>query len=325
MADHFFGSMVIAPVPLIGDSGSTRAIYSISVNPGQDPTQRTNTTANVLVGPIVDPSGQKILFSHTGNLMEVSVTSTPGDEVMIWDGSTGVTGFCYSPDGNTILFTISDNATRHNLYTITADGTDQSGNEVSILADVSSRQVCGAHYNFSGTKIVFDVLLSSTSIGIWVCNADGSSPSQLSTSVTAASQIQFDQPITSWMHNSSRLAWNNGPLSAPVWKTMLDDGSSVVTLATIASGDGRPTWHTWFQDDSFLGRRKSSDGSIHKLAAAGGDSVLITPTSAATGSTPRLFGGRVYWKSVDDIWSCLEDGSDERNETGASAVNFSLL
>jgi len=314
-------------VPLVGTSGGNNAIYTLSQSPGQDPTQRTTPTANNVIGPVLyPPDGSKILFSHTGNLIEIAANGSPGDEVMIWDGSTGVTGFTYSPDGSTILFTISDAGTRHNLYTIPADGTDQSGNEVSIYADGSSRQVCGAHYNFDGSRIAFDVLLSATSIGVWVCDADGTNAAQQATTVTAFSQIQFDQPITAWMNLSSRIAWNDGPLSAPVWKTMLDDGTSVVTLATLASGDGRPIWHTWFQDDTFISRVKSSDQSIHKVAASGvGDSLLITPSSAATSSSPRQYGGRIYWQSSPDIWSCLEDGTDERNETGASAVSFSLL
>ena len=78
-------------------------------------------------------------------------------------------------------------------------------------------------------------------------------------------------------------------------------------------------------DDSFIVRRKASDGSIHKVAANGaGDSLLITPSAAAVGQV-RVFGGRVYWDSGADIWSCLEDGTDERNESGASSVSFSLL
>lgn len=315
-------------VPLTGASGGQNAIYDITRDPGQDPTQRTNGTANVIVAPILSPDGRKILFSHTGNLMEVAVDGNPGDEVMIWDGPSGfgITGFAYSPDGATILFTVADSSNRHRLYTIPADGTDQSGSETAIYSDASSRQVCGASYNFSGTKIAFHVLLSSTSLGVWVCNADGTGATQLDTTPTQFSQIQFDQPIIAWMRASSRLAWNDGTLAAPVWKTMLGDGTGVVTLGTLASGDGRPTWNTWAPDDSFIVRVKSSDGSIHKLdAAGGGDSVLITPTSASTGSTPRVFGSRVYWDSVNDIWSCLLDGSDERNETDPSLVSFGLL
>lgn len=331
MAGVRIGGTAIAPVeyvPLVGSSG-TNAIYTLSRVPGQDPTQRTTGTANIVVGPILDPTGTKILFSQTGNLMEVPVDGSPGDEVLIWDGPSGwgITGFDYAPDGSVILFTIADNSNRHQLFTIPNTGTDQSGNEAVLYADGSSRQVCGASYNFDGSRIAFDVLLSSTSIGVWACDADGTNASQLATTVTVASQIQFDQPITAWMNGSSRIAWNDGPLSAPVWKTMLDDGSSVVTLATLANGDGRPIWHNWFPDDSFLARVKSSDGAIHKVdASGGGDSVLTAATGhEATGSSPRVFGSRVYWQSVDDIWSCALDGSDERNETGASSTAFSLL
>lgn len=310
-------------------SATGNYVATLTESPGQDPTQRTTPTANNVLVPILSPDGRTILFSHTGNLVEIAVDGSPGDEVMIWDGPSGfgVTGFDYSPDGSTILFTVADSSNRHQLYTITADGTDQSGNETVLYADPSSRQVCGGSYNFDGSKIAFHVLLTSTSLGIWTCDADGTGAAQIETTATVSSQVQFDRPIVAWMRGSSRLAWNDGPLATPVWKTMLDDGTSVVTLATLASGDGRPTWDTWLSDDSAITRVKLSAGTINKVAADGsGDSVLITPAPAAspTGSTPRVFGGRVYWASAGDIWSCLEDGTDARNETGASAASYFL-
>lgn len=323
-------------VPIIGtffSGGNQHYVGVLTVDPGEDPTQITTPSLLAVENPYLSPNKQKLAW--------VMPNSGGGPDDGIWvsnpDGSdaTQILGpshpdwiwppeyVAWSPDSTTLVFNPTGEEV---IQSIPAAG----GSVTTLYTDGSGRQTANPAYNFDGTKIAFTVLLSSTSFGIWVMDADGSSPAQIETSPTQFSGLAFEMPPFAWQRAASKLAWNDNTLASPVWKLMDDDGTNQVTLVSLSSGAGYPCWQAWLPDDSALlvrGQHVSGGATdeVYAADAAGGGTTLFHDfgTALTTGNLFVYFG-RLYVDASNDILSVLLDGTDQRNEGSGTTDNLGL-
>lgn len=311
-------------IPYVGTTGgSTNYVGAISSSPGQDPTQLTTATAGFVVSPVLSPDRSLIAYIEGQSIWTVKPDGSGDIKILdISGGGETPDSLDWKKDSSGLVYCRKLGVNQHKLYMINKDGTG----DTVIYTDGSGRDVSGPSYSHDGQKVAFQVLLSATSIGIFVANADGSGATQIATTPTQLSQIYFNLPIYAWANTQRRFAWNDGTLAAPVWKAINDDGTNTVTIKTFTAAAGRPNWKRWSTNDAFLYHTKQGDLTIIEKSATDGSgtSTVIDDTVSFTSSTVFVFDARIYLRT-GDIYSVKEDGTDLRNESTATSDTLSLL
>lgn len=320
------------PVQVQFFSGFTQHyIGVVSLDPGQDLTAITTPpVAEDEDNPVLSPDGTQVAFVWTtsGPSSRIYVCDIDGSNLtIVYDqadpGDVGsVECVSWHPDGTSLIFTSSWGAPESlSLYTcpVTASAT------ITTLY-TGAANLGNVQYNFDGSRIAFTKFLGSTSLGLWTANADGTGDAQLDTLPTQFSQTFFEKPPFSWFNSSNRLVWNDGTLAAPVWKAMNDDGTSVTTVLTPGYAAGHPSRLQIDPTDDHIFYKVSAATSIRKAQLDGsGNSLLITTSALVTSTNLFVFHDqRLYWDAGDDVWSCLLDGTDERNEGSGTLHNLGL-
>lgn len=319
-------------VPYIGtffdsETGFTFQYVGVfTTSTGQDPTSLSTpistASGTFAQNPVLAPDNSLIAWIQGGirtiGLDGLNEQSIYDSSLPNWLGSTP-NFVLWSPDSSHLIFGLINGTS---IYTIPADG----GSITTVHTDASSRETQYPIYNHDGTRIAFNVRLSSSSHGIWVMDSDGSNATQLTTSSSGWVQT-WDLPVyTTWMKTQNRLTWNAGTniASGSIWKAMDDDGSNIVTLDSGSTRWWVP-WLAWLPDDSGYIVSDRSGTQIDVVAADGsGATTLATPSSTITTSNSFIYGSRVYFDSGDDIYSYLLDGSGERNESNSTTDNLGL-
>lgn len=313
-------------VPFMGSGGGNDYVGVLTVSPGQDPTQLSASTAQAVTRPTKSPDGTQIAWRQGGSLRTINVDGS--NETVIWNSSTSgivLDAFDWSTDGTKFVFTSGTAGSTEDLMEIASDGS--SGDTPTILhSDGSARAVSNPAFNFDGTKISFEVLVSASVIGVWTCDADGTGAAQIGTTPTQLSIIRIPPPRTAWMNLESRLAWDDGSFATPDWKMMDDDGSNIVAFDNTPVPSGRPLWKRWLPDDSAILSLVDTRTDLESRPADGSATTSLFTGATTFTNVVFVFGTRAYMEtSAGNIWSCLLDGSDLREETGGTADTCYLV
>lgn len=152
------------------------------------------TARSTLIGTGTDPSwsgdGTQIAYNDSTG---ISVANDDGSFPVSLGAGATATQPAFSFDGNTVAFVKTGD-----IFTINSDST---GNEQNVTNTVAAE--ADPAYSPDGSKIAFARNDGATGFDLWVMNADGSSPFQ----VTFA---PGDERSPSWSPNGSTLVYSSG-------------------------------------------------------------------------------------------------------------------
>lgn len=195
--------------------------------------------------------------------------------------------FCWSPTGNQLAF-LSNRSGAWELWTINANGTGATqltstggikadpawspvGNKIAFVhnsdicvydftTNTTQNLTAGNGTNVmpcwspSGNQIVFASDRAAGNWDIWVMNADGANPTQLTNNI----QVEL-RPV--WSPNGQKIAFERG---SDVW-VMDANGASPLNLTNgVGAFNGLPTWSPNSQSIAFV-----RDGDIYRINANG--------------------------------------------------------
>ncbi|MDB4954839.1 MAG: exported protein of unknown function [Myxococcales bacterium] len=298
----------VAYVAFATDRDGNFEIYRM--NP--DGTSRTNLTSNPAsdTAPIWDPTGDHIAFlsDRTGSI-DVYVMTVDGANVINVSQGGKVTDIAWAPDSAHLLFTSNRSGTNQ-IYRVRSDGS-----ELTPLTTLAGGAM-SPDWSPDGMHIAF---ISGNKI--YVMNADGSSPTAITTGVDFfvkwrpdGSRIAFPHRITfqndnifvanpdggsainvtntagavevngwSWSPDGNYLAGTGGLDPDTEITVAKADGSSVTNVSMSSSSrDGSPCWSA---DSSMLiySSDRSGNSDLYKVARVGGMSVNLTNSAGNDG------------------------------------------
>jgi Tol biopolymer transport system component len=247
------------------------------MNPdGSDPVPvigHTDTHNCYLNGePAWSPDGSQLAFQTCeGGASELAIVNTDGSgfHAVLQTGilDRDIDDPSWSPDGTEIAYErIYKGA---HIFTIHPDGSGEK--DLGVVGEHPS-------YSPDGSKIVFDRPTGSSDAGIWVMNADGSNPTQLTFSAD-------DEPA--WSPDGTKIVFDSSR-ERDGWQiyTMNADGSDQTRVTDLDHGDSWPTW----------GRAPSQD-------------VVVDDCSKAS-SVPSSVEGNLVLENLNDCTVNLGDVVD---------------
>jgi len=213
----------------VGDTQPDFNIWVVNTDGSGNPTQLTSDPGNE-IQPAWSPDGGSIAFvtDRDSGDFEIYVMDALGASATRLTRAKGEDGEpAWSPDGATIAFATTRDAVADTaeIYTMKAlDGT----NLVNLTQNAAATDLDPA-WSPDGTKIAF----ASDRTGllqIWVMNANGTSPVQLTHSTSPAR-------LPAWSPDGTRIAYE---ADSHIW-IMYADGSQP-TKVTSKTVDGQPRW-----------------------------------------------------------------------------------
>lgn len=318
------------------DSGIGFNVQQVGVlteTPGQDPTNLSVETANVVAQPRLSPDGAWILWLQTGAIRAIRTDGT--GETLVWADASGrdVQNPNWSVDGNTILFCLRPTSgTSPDIYTVPFTGGDESGNESVLYTDPSGKSIYDAFYTYNGAHVVFS-RSNAVNAEIWSMDSDGTNAAHVA---TTAGLNGYSQLIPKYVLGKTHewFAWNDNTTASPVWKRADVDGSNVVTLITFGANYRPPYYNSFAPDDSVLyygrdfGREiwsVTNDGATHTLVYDNGTVAYRESAWTYAQAPDRVYAAENLVSGNYDIISVLPDGSDHRVEASSGAGHYTLV
>lgn len=186
-----------------------------------------------------------------------------------------------------------------NLWRLPLQG-KQTGDAEQLLP--STREEGHPQYSPDGKRIAFEAGFSGSE-EIWVANANGSNPLQLTSFGRWAGSPR-------WSPDGRRIAFDCD--ASGNWDVYVIDaqGGKPTRLTTNSAEDSRPSWShdgKWIYFDSF----RSGDFQIWKVPVGGGREIQLTENG---GYIPYEYedGQALYYQRHDGIWKMPFHGKPER-------------
>jgi Tol biopolymer transport system component len=169
-----------------------------------------------------------------------------------------------------------------------------------------------------GKKIAFNSFRSGNA-EIWVCDADGRNPVQL----TSSNGPQLGSPR--WSPDSRRIAFDSPKAGNSDIYVISADGGQPRRLTSGPSNNVRPSWSRdgrWI----YFGSNRSRVSQIWKEPATGGAAVQVTK-SGGEEAFESADGKFVYWAKlgVAGIWRVPVEGGEESRVLDASTESLWIL
>ncbi|HZS06006.1 MAG TPA: winged helix-turn-helix domain-containing protein [Blastocatellia bacterium] len=251
------------------------------------------------------PGGREIVFasrrgSSTYNLWKVSAGGGTPEQLMISERDA------YSPavsrQGNRLAYTQS--LLDENIWRIGLNGS-VAASEPPVKLISSTQDEDGPEYSPDGKKIVF-VSRRSGSFEIWVCEADGSRPRQLTS---------IGGPLTGtprWSPDGRQITFNSWLEGNADIYVISADGGKPRRLTNNPAEDVTPSWS---RDGKWIYFSSTRGGSmqIWKIPAEGGEAVQVTRHGGFEGfeSTDGKYFYYTKGRAVPGIWRAPVGGGEE--------------
>jgi Tol biopolymer transport system component len=209
--------------------GSNRDIYSAL--PGGQGLKRLTTDAGFDACPAYSADGRQIAFctNRSGSFEIWKMKQNGTDQTQV----TNLGGFSlfpdFSPNGKRIAFSGGGpDATSDDIFVVRADGTGL----VQLTSGAGNNDYPA--WSPDGTKIVF--ISDRSGMGqVWVMNADGSNPKQLTTDLVVHDQVP------DWSPDGKKIAYSAGDVNERIF-VMNANGSNPHALTSGATDDFGPAW-----------------------------------------------------------------------------------
>lgn len=292
--------------------GYNNNIFVLSVNeaiePQGDPTQLTVGTAGASFAayPAWTADNREIVFSAGSvsllNLWRVSVAN-PGQPRRLASVGEGGSRLALSRDGRRLAY--SRTSSDSNIYK--ADVTDGGVTRRPPVRFIASSRSEG-HPRFSpdGTKTAFESDRSG-SPEVWICNADGSNPTQMTF---------FDGPVTGtprWSPDGQQIALDSRPEGRSGIFTVGVSGGKPLRLTSSPAQDMMPSW-SWDGKWIYFDSTRSQAQEVWRVPAPGvsaqGEPTRLTRNGGA-GPVESPDGKSVYYLRAFSLWRSPISGGDE--------------
>lgn len=316
-------------VPYVVTSGSNSTVWQVTQDPGQDPTQVSTPSANVVLSPVASPDASMVAWRNAGDLWVANADGT--GETKIYEsadfppgpnGNMRVNGHDWLSDSQ-LVFGITDagtSATYYNLSTINSDGTS-----LTTLYTNATYRVGLPSCSYDRTKIAFWAYTSGVTRELWTMTSAASGVTAAKTGLSG-SGVLGDVQDYAWAQASYRLAYRP---SGSTYRMVTYDGTGDTLLGTAGPA---LVWHCWAPDDSAI--YYSTTGffvDLRKIATDGsGTSLVYSDAAHVHGQMCFVTATRVYRNfngglSSRGIESVLLDGTGYRVEDGPTVNSYSMF
>lgn len=172
-----------------------------------------------------------------------------------------------SPDGTRIAFVVSDETEwTGDIFVVNRDGTGLT--QLTFSPELDDQPA----WSPDGARIAFRSFRTQRDGDIWVMDADGANPVNLTPDPLPG---VWDERRPAWSPDGARIAYaTNAAGNADIW-TMRADGSDARQLTDTIDLDTEPAWSP---DGTLIAFRRSSNdlgSDICLVPAAGGDAVRL--------------------------------------------------
>ncbi len=203
-------------------------IYTIKPD-GTDP-QNLSNNADAETGPDWSPDGKKIVFAAPAGLYTMDANG--GNRALLLAATSGtVSSPSWSADGAKIVYSLADADKNSEIWVVNADGSDAQ----KVVDGTTNYRPC---WSPDGNKIAYLQGTGKENF-VYVMNADGSSPVQL----TSDGSLYPGKPT--WLPDGSKIAFTVMDESGKTTDiyTVDPDGSNLAAHLTTASiNEGDPDW-----------------------------------------------------------------------------------
>ena len=228
-----FKAVDVGSVTIGFDTNRDGGTYIYTMNPDGTNQQRIGPLGVQKTGPVWSPDHTKLAFTALGTGLDVFVMNADGSNVQQLTNTAGddLPG-SWSPDGTQILFGTNRDG-NNEIYVMNADGTGQTNLTNNSAYDAQPR------WSPDGSTILFITdRVAPFQFGIWIMNANGSSPTALTAPILP--QVDADP---SWSPTGGKIAFTHYNGSNYQIFTMDPNGSNVLQRTSSLGSNRTPTWN----------------------------------------------------------------------------------
>ena len=214
-----------------------------------------------------------------------------------WSGANGRIAFTTNRDGNL------------EIYSMAPDGSGQT----NLTGDPAADQ--DPAWSPDGSRIAFASTRDGNHLDIWVMNADGTSPVNL-TPLPDSTESGEAGVEPAWSPDGSRIAYS---YQGDVW-VMSADGSGKTNLThdpALAAAGRQPAWSPNGTKIAYV-----RTGDIWAMNADGSGKIQLTTSTGGTGTekSPDWSpdGTRIVYERSGQIWRMNADGSGQKLVSGGT-------
>jgi Tol biopolymer transport system component/DNA-binding winged helix-turn-helix (wHTH) protein len=286
----------------------TQAIFSVNAQRLSD--GRTFRVAQIeedIQGMAWSEDGGRILFSSgSGNLWEASL-ARPGNVQKLPFGYDAL-NITVSPAAHQLAYV--QGVTNTNIWRLELQASPPKASKLIV----SSRQQIAPSISPDGSKIAFQSDRTGPT-EVWVCDADGSNPIQLSSFGIKVTGTPRWSPDGKWIAFDSRVGGEGNiylvdPYGGPPRKLEID-----------THGNSMPSWSHDGRSIYFNNGEDAASQSVWKVPFAGGHAVQLA-RAHATIPIESPDGQYVYFVRNKRLWRVNTDGSGEQAVKGSPELDF---
>jgi eukaryotic-like serine/threonine-protein kinase len=275
------------------------------MDPAGPPKRLTMANQNAQT-PAWTGDGRQLLFPWgvpgASSIFRVSVDGASPPKLLKELSGEYVNAVTYAWHANRLVY--EDNKREIDIYRAELNSGGGEAREIKPLI-VSSRLERHPAYSPDGKKIAFSSLRSGV-WQVWVADADGSNPVQLTSFDRGESRVE------GWSPDGQKIGFTSDADGDFQAYTVAANGGRPEKLDSL--GRGVTTWF-WSRDGKWIIYRLGSN-DVRRVPVAGGPSTLLARSTAGVYLTQSPDGKLIYFAQskagVGAVWSVPTDGGEER-------------
>jgi Tol biopolymer transport system component/DNA-binding winged helix-turn-helix (wHTH) protein len=243
------------------------------------PPERIEMAGPGVAFPAVAPTGDRLVYAHATEDMDVYRFDPPGPPRPIARSSTRDTLANFSPDGRRIAYCSGRSSDAFEVWVAGLDGSPPER-----LTHGPGQWQCSPAWSPDGARIAFDSLAADGSWHVWTIDANGGVPRQITTDAGNQFRPSWSRDgqwiYFVWVRDHDRDVWRMRVTGGPAERVTHGGSNSV---AARESMDGTGVWY----------KREQGDGPLLFQPLAGGAARPVIPCVRG----PRFTVGRegVYY------------------------------
>lgn len=276
------GSTVDTNNKLVTGSVTTLGTFAVLATNTTN-TTTTNATTKLLYlsdsGGLIDVDGKAALLLYSGTFGPGTTVTTTAEISTYGGASTGlgtetIKHAEFSPDGTQVVYE-SRSPSGNAIVVANSDGTSPTVIFTATALSSGTLGLCRApSFSTDGKTIVFIYNITGTD-QIYTVNVDGTSPTQLTTTLTSSSTI--DNPFYTKAGNIRFVSTKSG---VTTYNLMGPDGSNLTTTTTF--GPSVTSWRNYSPDGTKIAYVAQSSGKyeVFLMNSDGSNATQLTKLSA---------------------------------------------